>query len=800
MAHPIPMIKRPVIYISAVSRELHSSRGLLIGTLEFLGYEACFQDVLEKDHDDLRTMLRRRIDACAGLIQIVGHCYGFEPPAPDPEFGRVSYTQYEMLYARKAGKKVWLLVLDRTYPTDPHQAESPEAETLQHAYRSKILADEHIYYSLNNPDQLEAQVHKLVEHLAQLRRRAAFWAMLVVALLLLIAGGVSWLLLGQRTQLAEIINQGKGIEGILARQQQLEQALSRLALAEMRSMQQNGRLSLDQLRANAYSLLEKELSLTAGTLAKELPVFALLLYESDGTTTLQRARAAYALNRFAEAEKLFLDSALQAQGGSGDQRRKNAIDALEGAADSARAQNSNERALDHYREAQSLTDEKRDPLEWAGVQWGAGLILLFGLERAQEAEVIFRKILQIEEREHGPDDEMTLNCRNNLALALHMQNKLVEAEKEFRTGIAAQTRMLGADHPHTLASRLNRTSVLNELARYAEVEYELRDIVQIQQRRLGPEAEETLQTRMRLAFSLFSLERESEAQQLYAEVLGIQKRVFGAEHETTLSSRQNMCSRLIAMNKPEEAVHEARSLLAIQERLHGAEAGESVSCRLILGQALALLMRYEDSEKELRTVIALMRQAEAANKHVVWTARTLLASVLDAQGRHNQAELELRTLLFAQHKALGDDNLMTVASRSTLAALLVDHKKADEALIEVRAIATAMGHIFGENHPEALKHRRVLAKVLLEMGRLTEAEAEFRALVSGARPAQGEAQEEMLTDTLDLAQCLEGQSRIKEALALAENLVELSKLTPGAKNETLQQAQEMVVRLSAKKR
>ena len=52
-------------------------------------------------------MLRKQIDQCKGVLQIVGNCYGAEPPEPDPQFGRVSYTQYEALYARSKGKKVW---------------------------------------------------------------------------------------------------------------------------------------------------------------------------------------------------------------------------------------------------------------------------------------------------------------------------------------------------------------------------------------------------------------------------------------------------------------------------------------------------------------------------------------------------------------------------------------------------------------------------------------------------------------------------------------------------------------------
>ncbi len=63
-------------------------------------------------------MLRDKIDACDGLVHLVGHAYGAEPLQPDPEFGRVSYTQYELRYAQKRSKKTWILIAEHAYPTD----------------------------------------------------------------------------------------------------------------------------------------------------------------------------------------------------------------------------------------------------------------------------------------------------------------------------------------------------------------------------------------------------------------------------------------------------------------------------------------------------------------------------------------------------------------------------------------------------------------------------------------------------------------------------------------------------------
>ena len=51
-----------------------------------------WQDIFGTEGGDLREVLRKQIDECNGVVQLVGKCYGAEPPQSDEKFGRVSYT------------------------------------------------------------------------------------------------------------------------------------------------------------------------------------------------------------------------------------------------------------------------------------------------------------------------------------------------------------------------------------------------------------------------------------------------------------------------------------------------------------------------------------------------------------------------------------------------------------------------------------------------------------------------------------------------------------------------------------
>jgi hypothetical protein len=65
---------------------------LAANILPRLGYVPIWQDIFGTEAGDLRQMLRDKIDDCEALLHLVGFAYGYEPPTPDPEFGRCYYN------------------------------------------------------------------------------------------------------------------------------------------------------------------------------------------------------------------------------------------------------------------------------------------------------------------------------------------------------------------------------------------------------------------------------------------------------------------------------------------------------------------------------------------------------------------------------------------------------------------------------------------------------------------------------------------------------------------------------------
>ena len=194
-----------------------------------LGYDPVWQDIFGTESGDLRQMLREKLDDCDGLIQLVGRGYGAEPPTIGAEFAqdgftRVSYTQFEFLYARARGKKTWLIYTeegctlahpleeldlpprtgaatrvvadaasvgsdagsirhDHSIHPDPTGYQS-ERRALQEAWRLSWKQKGHAYYEASDDTELQLTVERLKDEFAELRQAFQLWQRGVAALVL----------------------------------------------------------------------------------------------------------------------------------------------------------------------------------------------------------------------------------------------------------------------------------------------------------------------------------------------------------------------------------------------------------------------------------------------------------------------------------------------------------------------------------------------------------------------------------------------------------------------------------------
>jgi tetratricopeptide (TPR) repeat protein len=759
---------RPLIFVSAVSRELRSARQLVANTLAFLGYQPVWQEIFGTESGDLREILRRQVDQSKGLVQLVGQCYGAEPPSPDEQFGRVSYTQYEALYARERGKKVWYLFIDERFPSEPCESEPDELRNLQTAYRRRLQSDTHLFHSLTSSEALEASVLKLRDDLTHLRRGVKRWAVGVVALLVFLSAATIWLIQMQRRQSSAIQKQGEQVTAIVNRYQKMEQALVRLADVEAQSKQPGSKLSPQEQRALAYATLERELGLPAGVLDKELPAFALGLYNRSDTKPLMRARAAYALGRFDEAEKLSLDAAAQDRQAYEiarhvqEEKRKQAIEEYVLAGLAAQKHVQYARAMEHFREAEKLTDRSRTPTEWAEVQYAIAR-LLDDEGQYQDAENVARAVVEVRAHVLGSEHLDTLRSRVQLAVALLHEGKFIEAETNLRELVTLEEKVIGLEHPDTLSARHRLAAALLSQGKYAETEAEIRQVIKLREKVLGPEHLDTLASRNNLAVVLMAKGKYAEAEGQYREQIKLSEKVLGPEHPDTLGRRHNLAAVLDDEGKYAEAEGQYRELIKLSEKVLGSEHPDTLGRRHNLAAVLEEQGRYAEAEAENRQVLKLREKVLGPEHPDTLGSRNNLAVMHKDQGKYAEAEDEYRQVIKLTGKVLGPEHPDTLSARDNLAAVLTHEDKQAEAEVEIRSVIKLQEKSVGEENPQTFYSRDTLAVALEGQGKYAEAEAEYRSLIKLEEKVLGAENPLTLASRSGVAKTLMDQGKDAEA-------------------------------------
>ena len=668
-------------------------------------------------------MLRQQIDQCKGVVQLVGQCYGAEPPTADEQFGRISYTQYEALYARQRGKKVWYLFIDESFPIDVHEPEPEELRELQTAYRRRLQSDTHVFHPLTSSEALEASVLKLRDDLIRLRRGVKQWAVGVTALLALISGLVIWQLWSQTVMKREMKSEmAKLREGIMAYPQMESQARASQTEKDPAVLQER-----------VYSELARQLGVDPKLLRERLPRFAEDLKRAPDASNYERANAAYVAKDYVEAERLALQAGDEARKAS-PSKVKDVLQTLILAGLAAQKRVEYARAMEHFREAEKLTDRAHTLAEWAEVQHVIAN-LTFDQGQYPEAEKMLRNVIEVRTHVLGSEHPDTLRSRNSLAYALWKGGKYTEAEAGFRELIKREEKVLGPEHPDTLFSRHGLAITLDLRAKYAEAEAQFRALIKTEERVLGAEHPQTLRSRMELAITLYEQGKSPEAEVQFRALTKTEEKVLGAEHPETLRSRSNLAVTLYEQGKYQEAEVEHRSLLELREKVLGPEHPDTLLNRNNLGLILINQGKYPEAEAQFSGLIKTEEKVLGAQHPATLQSRNGLAHAFKGRGKYAEAEADFRELIKLEEKILGAEHPDTLASRSGLAKTLLAEGKDAEA--DIREVIRLQEKVLGPENPDTLASCYDLASGLRHGGKVQEAKEFAQRAAEGARKVLG---------------------------------------------------------------
>jgi CHAT domain-containing protein/tetratricopeptide (TPR) repeat protein len=255
--------------------------------------------------------------------------------------------------------------------------------------------------------------------------------------------------------------------------------------------------------------------------------------------------------------------------------------------------------------------------------------LLQRTARLPEAEALFRRALESDERRYGPDDQITFLDRVNLGIVLHDANKLEEAETVLRQAVASAGKYAPG---HELGRALNALAgLLRDTDKQAEAEAMYRRALDLaEQFGFPPHIATNLGN---LAIVLQNTGRPEDAETLLRRALAIDEQHFGPDHIETAAATSNLASILNDAGRYAEAEPLLRRSLAITEKVLGPDHPR-VATRL---NNLAFMMnqtgRGAEAEPILRRALAIDETNRGPDHPALGSALDNLAYTLMRAGK-----------------------------------------------------------------------------------------------------------------------------------------------------------------------
>jgi eukaryotic-like serine/threonine-protein kinase len=287
----------------------------------------------------------------------------------------------------------------------------------------------------------------------------------------------------------------------------------------------------------------------------------------------------------------------------------------------------------------------------------------------EQAELHYRRALEIRETILGPYDPRVGQSANNLGFVLAHQAEYEQAERYYERALSTFEQALGPEHPYVASSLNNLGGVLARRGEYEQAERHQRRALEIREKALGP------------------------------------------EHAHVASSLADLGNLLLAKEEHEQAELHYRRALTVFENALGPDHPDVAGIVLNLGLVLEAQGKYEQAELYARRAVLMLEQTLGPHHPQVADASYILGNVAFAQGEHEEAALHYQRALEIREQALGADHPELARPLVGLAmiALAQDRLDAARAAAEQALSIREAAEVAPEDLAEA---RFVLARAL----------------------------------------------------------------------------------------
>jgi tetratricopeptide (TPR) repeat protein len=327
------------------------------------------------------------------------------------------------------------------------------------------------------------------------------------------------------------------------------------------------------------------------------------------------------------------------------------------------------------------------------------------------AEPLYRRALKIDEKQLGPDHPHVATSLNNLALLLHAQGNYAAAEPLYRRSLKIREQQLGPDHPDVAQSLNNLAGLLRDQGNYAAAEPLSRRALEIFEKQLGPDHPDVAQSLNNLALLLQAQGNYAAAEPLFRRALEIREKHLGPNHPAVATSLNNLAGLLDAQGNYAAAEPLYRRSLKIREQQLGPDHPDIAQSLNNLALLLQAQGNYAAAEPLYRRALEIREKHLGPNHPAVATSLNNLAGLLRVQGNYAAAEPLYRRALEIREKQLGPNHPAVATSLNNLAGLLRVQGNYAAAEPLYRRALEILEKSLGAEHPHTQTVRENLARL-----------------------------------------------------------------------------------------
>jgi serine/threonine protein kinase/Tfp pilus assembly protein PilF len=348
-------------------------------------------------------------------------------------------------------------------------------------------------------------------------------------------------------------------------------------------------------------------------------------------------------------------------------------------------------------------------------------LLLYRLERNDEAKERLEEALTLSRRNVGPEHRDTLAIMNHVGLFYLRQRKFNDAENHLLASLETSRRVLGDEDPDTITTLGSVAMLRHEQGYFHEASSLYEDAVRLQRKVLGDDDPITLSTINNLGGWYFEQGMYGEAEQHFREAYTLRRLVWGDDHPRTAISLDNLGSALRNLGRSQDAEQVHREALSRFTNAWGDTNSSTIDSMNNLASALMDQERYEEAEPYFRDALATSRRFKSADDPDTLKSIHNYGRALYALGRGNDAETLYLEALVGRRRAQPPIPRDLAVSLNDLSTLLRDRLKlVDAEAFGAEAVAIARANL-PTGHPSIGHYLSNHARTLLQLGRFSEA-------------------------------------------------------------------------------